>query len=114
MSYPNELTSQLKAGDNVVKYIPLKYGWVALTEERLLYHARIYYSDAKTHQTETGNLPIGKITSMVAKQRSIKKCIGSKKVGVLSINMQGTVYDIALGSDVSVAKPLIDEFNART
>ena len=114
MAYPTELTNQLKAGDNIIKFVPLKYGWVALTEERVIYNARIYYEDTKTKQSEVGNLPISKITSISTRTRKSKSCIGSKKVGVLSINMQGAVYDIIVGKDVSVVRPLIAEFTART
>ena len=114
MAYPTDLTSQLKAGDRVLKYIPLKYGWVALTEERVLYNARVYYADEKKSQVETANLPISKISSMSVKQNTVKTCIFKKRFAVLKINMQGAVYDIELGKDGSAAQPLIAEFNARS
>ena len=114
MSYPSELTSQLKAGDNVVKFIPLKYGWVALTEERLLYNSRVYYTDTQSKQVETGNLPISKITSIAVRQIKVKGCIGKKNVAVLAVNMQGAVYNLVMGGDTSAAQPLIAEFNARS
>ncbi|MDR0523534.1 MAG: hypothetical protein LBG62_03840 [Candidatus Methanoplasma sp.] len=113
-TYPTELTSQLKANDSVVKYVPLEYGWVAITEERVLYNTRIYYTDTKSKQVETANLPITKISSIATKQIKVKACIGSKSVGVLAINVQGTVYNLMVGKNIGAAQSLIQEFNARS
>ncbi len=111
MSYPQELTSQLKAGDNVVKFVTLKYGWIALTEERVIYHARVYYKDTKTKSDETNNFPISKITNMRISQMKTG-CFG--KQAMLEINMQGQVYALDVGKDIAAVQPLIQEFNART
>lgn len=111
MVYPTELTSLLKAGDEVVKFVPLKYGWIALTEERVIYNARIYYKDTKTKSNETGNYPITKITNLKTIQQKMG-CFG--KVGILEINMQGAIYSIIVGKNVAVVQPLIQAFNERT
>ena len=111
MEYPTELTSQLKAGDSVVRFVELKYGWIALTEERVIYHARIYDPDTNSKSLETSNFPISKISAMKTSQ--IKTgCFG--KSGVLEINVQGAKYSLLVGKNVAIVKPLIQEFNART
>ena len=118
MSYPQELLSQIKAGDNIVKFQELryglfsrKYGWIALTEERLIYNARLYDSGSKTKSYETANFPISKITNMRTAQQKIG-CFG--KQGVLEVNMQGAVYTIIVGKNINSVKPLIQAFNERT
>lgn len=111
MAYPTELTSQIKAGDSVVKFVQIKGGWIALTEERVIYHAKVYYRDEKKKSIEDSNFPISKITNI----RTLKVktgCIG--KTNVLEINMQGQVYQIIIGKSVDQVKPLIQEFVART
>ena len=113
MAYPSELTSQLKSGDSVVRFVSLKYGWVALTEERLLYQGRLVYDDG-SKQVENGNIPISKISSLTTRQMTFKACLGKKKVGVLEVNVQGAKYSIEVGKDVSIVKPLISEFVSRT
>ena len=110
MAYPPELENQLKAGDRVLKFVALKTGWIALTEQRVLYRGRVYYSDTNTTASETGNLPLDKISSMAVKQLNIG-CLGKK--AVVAINMHGAIYNIILGKDASAAQPLIIEFNSR-
>ncbi len=111
MAYPQELLSQIKAGDNIVNFQVLKYGWIALTEERLIYNARLYDSESKTKTNETANFPISKITNIKTAQKKIG-CFG--KQGVLEINMQGAVYTLIVGKNVNGVKPLIQAFNERT
>jgi hypothetical protein len=116
MVFPEALTSQLKAGDNVLKFVELKHGWIALTEQRVLYSARMYFSDGSvvTKTMEHGNLPIEKITSIAVRQITKKVCFLKKKFGVAAINMQGAVYYIIVGKDTSNVQPLISEFISRT
>lgn len=111
MAFPTELTSQLKAGDNVVKFVEIKGGWIALTEERLIYHARVYYTDTKKKSTEDSNFPISKITNIRTKK--IKTGCLSKE-NILEINMQGAIYSLIVGKSLTQLQPLIQEFNART
>ncbi|WP_400203150.1 hypothetical protein [Candidatus Methanomassiliicoccus intestinalis] len=118
MAYPTELTSQIKAGDTIVQFQTLKYGllgskygWIALTEERLIYNARLYDPNSKTKTNETANFPISKITNLQIAQQKIG-CFG--KQGVLRVNMQGTVYNIIVGKNVNSVKSLIQAFNERS
>ncbi len=111
MAYPQELTSQIKAGDSIVTYQELKGGWIALTEERLIYHASLYDPGTKTKSNENGNFPLSKITNLKTSQQKIG-CFG--KQGVLQVNMQGMVYNIVVGKNLNSVKPLIQAFNERT
>lgn len=111
MAYPQELLSQIKAGDSIVKFVEVKGGWVALTEERLIYSANLYDRETRTKSHEVANYPISKITNLKTSQ--VKTGCFSKK-GVLEINMQGAVYDLIVGKNLSAVKPLIGAFNERT
>ena len=111
MTYPSELESQIKAGDSVVKFVVIKGGWIALTEERVIYHARVYDKDSNSKSDETGNYPISKITNIKTSQ--IKTgCFG--KTGILQINMQGVIYNLVVGKNLNAIKPLIQAFNERS
>lgn len=115
MELPDSLTSQVKAGDTVLAFIPAKGGWVALTEERLIYQARTYYLDGSGYVSsttvETANLPLSKISSISTQDIKIKTCIIiRKKVAVLVINMQGGFYRVELGKDSSPARQFIQKF----
>ena len=111
MAYPQELLSQIKAGDNIIQFQQIKTGWVALTEERFIYNAKVYDFDSKTKTNETGNFPISKITNLRTAQRKVG-CFG--KQGILEVNMQGAVYHILVGKNLNAVKPLIQAFNERT
>jgi hypothetical protein len=111
MAYPSELTSQLKAGDSIVQFAELQYGWIAVTEERVIYSARVYYKDTKTKSNEVGNYPISKITNIRTVQQKTG-CFG--KSAILEINMQGAVYQLMVGKDISKVKPIIQAFNERS
>ena len=111
MAYPQELLSQIKAGDSIVQFQELKYGWIALTEERLIYNARLYDHDSKTKSNETANLPISKITNLKTAQQKVG-CFG--KQGILQVNMQGAIYNIIVGKNLNSVKPLIQAFNERS
>lgn len=111
MAYPQELLSQIKAGDNIVQFQELKGGWIALTEERLIYNARLYDRNTKTKSNETSNFPISKITNLKTSQVKVG-CFG--KQGVLDINMQGAIYTIVVGKNLNSVKPLIQAFNERS
>lgn len=111
MAYPQELLSQIKAGDSIVQFQELKGGWIALTEERLIYSARLYDSSSKSKSNETANFPISKITNLRTAQVKTG-CFG--KQGVLEVNMQGAVYTLIVGKNLNSVKPLIQAFNERT
>ena len=82
-----------------------------MTEERLIYNARVYDSNTKTKSNETANFPLSKITNIQIAQQKI----GSfGKQGVLRVNMQGTVYTLIAGKNTNSVKPLIQAFNERT
>lgn len=115
MDYPSNLTSQLKANDTILYYLPLKNNaYVALTEERVIYQARIIHTDSSTNVMtkgyENANLPISKISSMSTRDLKIGSCLFKKRVATLLINMQGAVYNIYIGKDSSVARQLVQKF----
>ena len=112
MEFPVELTSQLKAGDNVLKFLPLDKGWVALTESRILYSAYVL-SDSQVAVREAGNLPLSKISSMAVREISTGGCMGKKKT-VLALNLQGAIYNVVIGNNVASARVFVSEFNSRT
>ena len=117
MAFPSELTSQLKAGDEVVSFVELKYGWIALTNERIIYQARVLYRDGEkySHQIQTNNFPISKITNIGVRKVTTKAaCCLKKKFNVVQINMQGSIYELDAGKGIDAVQPLIREFNARS
>jgi hypothetical protein len=124
MEYPQELTSRLNAGDEIVLFIQFTSkgagglrkkhpGWVALTKERIIYNATLV-SEGGRITVETANFPLSKVSSMTTRQVTIGGCLSKQNIGVLELNVQGGKYAIAVGKDVNVAKPMVAAFTART
>lgn len=104
--YPKDLTSQLKPDDVIVKYMPLggkgkqSRGYIAITEQRIVFKAVSYNSESKSMKESTLNVPVSKVSSMVVKHETIQTgCLSKEHVYNLEVNVQGAQYDLLLANE---------------
>ena len=104
--YPKDLIRQLKPDDVIVKFMPLggrgkqSRGYIAITEQRIVFKAVSYDSEKKSMKEATLNVPVSKVSSMVVKHETIKTgCINKEHVYSLEVNVQGAQYDLVLAND---------------
>ena len=129
--YPSALLSQMKPDDQVVSYLPLKkiksgclgttdipYGFVAITNQRLIAQGILYQDDTKkskkqTVMDETVNVPLSKVSSMSVFHKEVPKggCLGGKFHSYwLRLNVQGGNYEFYVGTDNKTANEFVRSF----
>lgn len=126
--YPVELTSQLKPDDSIVSYLPLKKmkqgclgtssvpgGYVAITEQRLIFKG-VNYNQGGGMSESTTNVPISKVSAMSVEHNEIKSgCLGGKSHSYfLSLNVQGGMYKLFIGTTPSTGNEFVRTFLERS
>lgn len=123
MEFPKELMNQIEAGDSVLSFANAEGGWVALTEKRLIYQSYIvrgdFFGNDLSDEVESVNLLLSKIDNIAVHdikvkacplKKKMKVCLIRKNVGVLSIDVEGTVYNVCLEKDTLDVESLVEKF----
>ncbi len=104
--YPKDLTSQLKPDDVIVKYLPLggkgkqSRGFIAITEQRIVFKAVAYDAEKKSTKEATLNVPVSKVSSMIVKHETISTgCLSKEHQYSLEVNVQGAQYNLPFSND---------------
>ena len=110
--YPKELTSQLKPDDAVVSYLPLKGkgGFIAVTEQRLIFRSVFRNNNTHVDTKETTNVPISKVSSITVIHKK-GGCMSKEETGYfLKVNVQGGIYDLPVGKTSEAADEFVRTF----
>ena len=98
--YPQELTSQLKPDDSIVKFLSLggsgkkSRGFIAITEQRLIFKQTS--REKKSSSDSVLNVPLSKVSSIAVGHETTGGCLSKEHVYTLQVNVQGLPYNLYL------------------